>query len=53
MVECPRCGSQAVEAYLYTPKSPPPIPQGEERVYYGNHCLECGLNSQDLEESKT
>ena len=51
MVECPRCGSYAVEAYLYTPKPLPPMQQGEERVYYGNHCLACGLKSSDVKEN--
>ena len=42
MVECPKCGSYAVEAYLY---------KKQEEVYYGNHCLDCGLKSSDLEET--
>lgn len=41
MPECPKCGSYAVDAYLYEEK-------GE--VYYGNRCLECGVTSQTLEE---
>lgn len=52
MVECPKCGSHVVEAYLYTPKILPSMQQGEERVYYGNHCLDCGLKSSDLKENE-
>ncbi len=51
MVECPRCKSHSVEAYLYTPETLPSMPQGEERVYYGHHCLECGLKSSELKEN--
>ena len=42
MVECPKCGSYAVEAYLY---------KVDEKVCYGNHCLDCGLKSSDLGEN--
>ena len=43
MVECPRCKSHAVDPYLYNEN---------DEVYYGHHCLNCGLKSSELKEKE-